>query len=165
MMYSCYDAFLKTFIGVAMLVYTEDEYRGYIVEYATSKANEAGKWMGHYRVRKDGHDTFHASIANLQVSEPLAEGIAMRFARDHVNNQQFTEGDVGTFELITPGDYVACEVFVDGEWRRAQISGTTLKVQSGLDERADAIAKIRPTVGRELLAAAPNFLPPDAIRI
>ncbi len=140
-----------------MLDYTESEYRGYIIEYATSPANEPGKWMGHFRVRRDGFPTFASSIANLQPTQTDAQNIAVRFARERVNNEPIRDGDVGSFQPLTSGDYIDCEVVVAGTWRDAQVSITALKMLTGTDDRLKGIELAKGLIGTPLVAAARRF--------
>jgi hypothetical protein len=68
-----------------------DEYEGYTIEWATSRSqSEPGKWMGHYRARKDGAKTLAASIANLQSNPADAQNTAIRIAKATID-----EGDKG----------------------------------------------------------------------
>lgn len=149
-----------------MPIYIESEYRGFIVEYATTAGSQPGKWMGHYRVRRDDTATkFGASNGDLHDSRSDAEDAALRFAKDHVAAQQFSEGDVGSFEIVTTGDFVSCECYVGGTWRQAEICGTTLKLLSTVDDRMEAIARIKETVGVTILTKATAFAAPNTIKI
>lgn len=69
-----------------MINFTEQDYRGWIIEWAHTRASQEGKWMGHFRVRKDAEGTYHGiSVANMQDSPAEADAIAKRLAMQHVD--------------------------------------------------------------------------------
>lgn len=63
-----------------------EHYNGYIIEWAANPSpREPGRWMCHYRARKDGAATLAASIANLQDSLQDAEAKAIELAKEAVD--------------------------------------------------------------------------------
>jgi hypothetical protein len=71
-----------------MLHYTEvhDPYHGYIIEWAVSPSTaEPGRWMGHFRARKDQTETLAESIGNLQDSAQLAGSKAIEIAKARID--------------------------------------------------------------------------------
>lgn len=148
-----------------MLEYTERDYHGYIIEYATNPASQQGKWMGHFRARRDGADTFASSIANLQDTQTDAQNIAVRFAKEWVDKQPIENGDVGSFETVTSGDFITCEVVVDGAWRPAIIDITALKMLTGTDDRIAGVALARGVIGPMLYEVARRVPPGEEVRL
>jgi hypothetical protein len=76
------DAYPKT------LNFTElhDRYRDYIIEWAVSPStSEPGRWMGHFRARKDNTKTLSGSIGDLQNSEHAAQEEAIDVAKFFVD--------------------------------------------------------------------------------
>jgi hypothetical protein len=72
-----------------MLNYTEvhDPYRGYIIEWAVSPSTaEPGRWMGHFRARKDQTNSLGASIGNAQDTAELAQSKAIEFAKARIDD-------------------------------------------------------------------------------
>jgi len=63
-----------------------DHYEGYMIECAASRSKaEAGKWMGHFRARKEDMPTLRGSIANLQDTENSAREKAADIARAKID--------------------------------------------------------------------------------
>lgn len=70
-----------------------DTHEGYTIDWATSASkSEPGKWMGHFRARKDGVATLRGSIANLQSNPADAQNIAVRIAKSAIDEAVATKG-------------------------------------------------------------------------
>jgi hypothetical protein len=90
-----------------MINFTEvhDLHHGYIIEWAvTPSDSEPGRWVGHFRARKDGAKTLTGSIGAIQGTEHDAEAEAIDAAKFFVE-EAVSESGEKSLNPWEEGDY------------------------------------------------------------